>query len=91
MKGIAGRKKQYVSVVTLTRAAGGVTPLTVVWEDGRRFKISEVLDVRQAHSLKTGGSGMRYTIRVGSSVTYLWYDDQERLWFVEAKVIPMAE
>lgn len=91
MKGIAGRRKQYVDVVSLTSAEGGVTPLAVVWEDGRRFKVSEVLDARQATSLKTGGAGMRYTIRVGPHTTYLWYDEQQGAWFVETKLLSMAE
>jgi hypothetical protein len=58
-----------------------------VWEDGRRFPVDRVLDVRQAHSLKTGGTGMRYTVRLGGQSTYLFYEGPR--WFVEAKVAEM--
>ena len=53
---------------------------------GRRPTISHrILDRRQAQSLKTGGTGMRYTVRVGGQDTHLFYDDCRHVWFVEAK------
>ena len=89
MKGIVGRAKRYVTVVSQTDETGEVTPLTVVWEDGRRYGIDRVLDRRQAHSLKTGGTGIRYTVRVGGQATYLWYEGPR--WFVEAKETVMPD
>ena len=80
------REKKYVDVVSLTSADGLVTPQTIVWDDGRRFCVDKVCDRRQAHSLKVGGTGMRYTILVGGQKTYLWYDDYRGAWFVEAKL-----
>ncbi len=89
MKDVAGRQKKYVEVISDTSADGVVTPLTVVWDTGVRYHIDKVLDRRQAHSLKTGGTGIRYTVRVGGQATYLFYDDYRGRWFVEAKVAPM--
>lgn len=80
------REKRYVTVVAETTADGLVTPLQIVWSDGRRFRIDRVLDRRQAHSLKTGGVGMRYIVRVGGTETHLWHDTDQGRWFVEAKV-----
>jgi len=42
-----------------------------------------VLDVRKAASLKVGGRGTRYTVRIKGRQTYL-FEDESR-WFVEAK------
>ncbi len=89
MKGIAGRKKKYVEVVSDTSEDGVVTPLTIVWDTGVRYPIDRVLDRRQAHSLKTGGTGIRYTVRIGGTTTHLWYEGPR--WFVEAKVAAMPE
>lgn len=89
MKGIVGRTKRYVTVVSQTDETGEVTPLTIVWGDGRRYGIDRVLDRRQAHSLKTGGTGIRYTVRVGGQATYLWYEGPR--WFVEAKETVMPD
>ena len=58
------------------------TRSSVLWEDGRRFEISSVSDVRRAASLKAGGSGIRYTCRIGRKDTYLYYEDPK--WFVDA-------
>ena len=89
MKGIAGREKKYVEVVSDTSEDGVVTPLAIVWDTGVRYAIDRVLDRRQAHSLKTGGTGVRYTVRVGRTTTYLWYEGPR--WFVEAKVATIPE
>jgi len=58
-----------------------------VWEDGVRYDVDRVLDVRQACSLKTGGCGVRYTVKVGGHPTYLFFEGPR--WFVEAKVVPL--
>ena len=89
MRGVAGRRKKYVEVVSDTSEDGIVTPLDIVWDTGVRYHIDRVLDRRQAHSLKTGGTGIRYTVRVGGTTTHLWYEGPR--WFVEAKVAAMPE
>lgn len=85
MDGADDRIKQYVGVTTITNSDGIVTPLSVEWADGRVFDIDRVLERRQAHSLRVGGAGVRYTILVGGHTTYLFYDDYRGRWFVEAK------
>ena len=62
---------------------GGVRPLSIAWEDGRRFKVDRLLDVRRAAATKAGGQGMRYTCRIQGHETYL-FEDSGR-WFVEAR------
>lgn len=88
MRGIEGREKCYVSVVSRTEVDGRVVPLKIVWEDGRTFTVDKVLDCRQAVSRKVGGTGLRYTIRVHNESTYLWYERPR--WFVEGKVRPRS-
>ncbi len=86
-KGIVRRRKRYVAVDAHFDEDGRLLPRAVEWDDGRRFAIDEVRDVRRAASLKTGGDGMRYTVRIGSSVTYLFYEQPR--WFVEERVVEM--
>ena len=57
--------KKYVDVIAKMGADGKVMPLTIVWTDGLAFHIENVLDVRRAASLKSGGVGDRYTIYIG--------------------------
>lgn len=75
--------KIVVEVVARFDTAGQITPLWMVWEDGRRFEIDRVLDVRRAASLKAGGMGVRYTVRIYGKERYLWFEDLSNTWFVE--------
>lgn len=77
-------KKVYVSVVARFSKEGSITPLSIEWEDGRVFSIDYVIDKRRAASLKAGGIGTRYTIRLRGKETYLWYE--QPAWFVEGRV-----
>ena len=83
VRGIDNREKRYVKVVSATDEDGFVMPLSVEWEDGRVYEIDRVLDRRQAASLKVGGTGLRYLVRIGQATTYLFYEGPR--WYVEAK------
>ena len=76
-------RRVYVNVIARHDEQGRVRPLEVEWEDGRRFEVDKLLDVRRAAALKAGGQGMRYTVRILGRETYLFED--EGRWFVEAK------
>lgn len=78
-------RKAYVSVNCNHDCDGNVTPAYLVWEDGQKYEIDRVLDVRKAASLKAGGSGTRYTCRVMGKQVYLFYEDGCGKWFVEGK------
>ena len=76
-------RRAYVKVIARHDEQGKVCPLEVEWEDGRRFEVDRLLDVRRAAALKAGGQGVRYTVRILGKETYLFED--EGRWFVEAK------
>jgi len=79
--------KIYVTVIEKRTAEGKLTPLYFTWEDGVRYKIDEVGEVRRAASTKAGGVGMRYHIRVGDKWNYMWLEDSKEgdRWFMERK------
>ena len=74
--------KVYVAVELTIDEAGIMHPQRIIWEDGRKFEITSISDVRRAASLKAGGSGIRYTCHVGHKDTYLYYVDPK--WYVDA-------
>ena len=76
-------RKAYVGVTVEWTQEGQIIPTIIKWEDGRKFAIDRILDVRPAASLKVGGVGIRYTIRVRGKETFL-FRSQYR-WFVEAR------
>jgi len=75
--------KVYVDVTAEFKADGTVVPLSFVWEDGRRYEIDRITDVRRAASLKAGGAGIRYTCYVSGRQTYLFREEDR--WFMERK------
>ncbi len=74
-------RKQYVKVRADFCLDGSIVPLKFRTEEGCAVLIDQILDVRQAPSLKSGGQGTRYTCRVGESLLYLFHDRE--MWFVE--------
>ena len=83
VRGIESREKRYVKVTSITDEDGTIMPASVEWVDGHVYEIDRVLDVRQAASLKVGGTGTRYLIRIGNATTYLFHENPR--WFVEGK------
>ena len=83
VQGIDSRRKRYVKVASVTDEDGSITPKSIEWDDGRVYEIDQILDKRHAASLKVGGTGMRYLIRIGHAKTYLFHEDPR--WYVEAK------
>ena len=78
--------KTYVAVEACFTADGALLPTAVIWEDNTRYEIERVLDVHPAASLKAGGAGLRYTVRIGRTETYLFLE--ETRWFVERRHVP---
>ena len=75
--------KVYVAVQARFEPDGRLQPLSVTWEDGREYAVDRVLDARRAASLKAGGAGMRYRVRIGRTETYLFREEDK--WFVERR------
>lgn len=82
--------KFYVQVVTLFDLEGRMIPKVIVLEDGQRFAIDSVLDIKPAHARKAGGYGERYTVRIRGQERYLFFEQNTNSeasapgkWFVE--------
>ena len=79
-------RKVFVEVTAKFDTEGNITPLSLLWEDGTVYEINRVLDVRRAASLKAGGIGIRYTVKIGGRQSYLYFEGPK--WLVEAKLKP---
>ena len=79
--------KVYVDVTENRLKDGSLIPLSFVWEDGNRYEVDRILEVRPAASLKAGGAGLRYTIRVRSRETYMFLEEDRGVskWFMERR------
>lgn len=84
--------KVYVAVAVNFTEEGVMLPRVITWEDGEKYEIDRVSDIRQAPALKAGGQGDRYTIWVNNHRSYLFFERSAELtgnnigrWFVERR------
>lgn len=85
-----GGPKVYVAVQVEFLADGRMRPQAITWEDGRRYEIDRVTEIRQA-AAGAGGLGERYTVSINGRQSYLFFERGPRLgggagrWFVERR------
>lgn len=86
------KPKVYVAVKAEFNEEGIMLPRELTWEDGTRFEIDRVLDIRQAAAMKAGGQGDRYTVRIKGQQSYLFFERSTNptgnnlgRWFVERR------
>ena len=84
--------KVYVEVTATFNADGVLIPTSIIWENGRRYLIEKVTEIRQAAAMKAGGQGDRYTIWINGRQSYLFFERSTELtgnyigrWFVERR------
>lgn len=75
-----------VGVTLRVSPNGEIRPLTITFEDGKTYEIDRLKERKRSAATKVGGTGIRYTIIIGSHQTYLFEDDGR--WFVEARNTP---
>ena len=85
--------KAYVPVDVSFTEEGQMLPRAVVWEDGQRYEIDRVKDIRPSYAAKAGGQGDRYTLRIKGQTTYIFFERSTNLtgnvigrWFAERRV-----
>jgi len=84
--------KVYVQVEAVFREDGRLTPAALLWEDGRRYEIRKVTDVRKAVARRAGALALRFTVDIAGRESYLFFEPAENpvnaflgRWFVERK------
>ncbi len=85
--------KVYVAVQVAFREDGIMLPREITWEDGAKYEIDRVTEIRQAPAMKAGGQGDRYTVWIGKKQSYLFFERSSNLtgnnigrWFVERRM-----
>lgn len=76
--------KSYVSVLVNFDKSGNKIPKTITLDD-HMYEIDKVLEVKNSASLKVGGIGQRYKVRINNTETFLFYERETEKWFVELK------
>lgn len=76
-------EKISVEVIVRFRASGGMRPLYIVWEDGKRYAIDRVNFAERAPAHVSAVLPMRYTCMIGGKEKYLYFESERECWFVE--------
>ena len=74
--------KKFVRVILEIDENGRKTPKTIIYND-EKFEIDRVIDIKKCPSMKVGGIGERYTVRIRGKETYIFFENNK--WFVEEK------
>ena len=75
--------KKYIKVTATFDCDGNLLPELIYWDDGRKYPIDKITDVRYAASLIACGAGIRYTCKILGKERYLFLE--ENRWFVATK------
>ena len=85
--------KVYVTVNADFAEDGTLVPRVITWEDGEKYIIDKITDIRQAAAMKAGGQGDRYTVMIKGQQSFLFFERSTNLtgnnigrWFVERRV-----
>ncbi len=84
--------KVYVAVRADFTEDGTMLPREITWEDGTRYEIDRITDIRQAAAMKAGGQGDRYTVMINRTQSFLFFERSPNQsgnnigrWFVERR------
>ena len=89
------RERHYVDVIMRLRDDGRIVPLSICWPDGRLFCIDAVLSGPISNAPAAGARSLRFKVRIGSRVTYLFLEktpaqsaaaEDSLRWYVELEL-----
>ena len=72
----------YVRTVVQFDAEGKITPLWIVWSNGKQYEIDRILSTQITPSLRPDANGYRFHVRILGQERTLGYDG--RRWYIEA-------
>ena len=84
--------KVYVNARVDFNSDGRMMPRRITWENGEKYTVDRVVDIKPAPALRSGGQGDRYTIIVNGIQSYIWFERSADItganlgkWFVERR------
>ena len=75
------RYKRYIDVELLQQKDGNIIPLSLVWNDGKKYSIDKVI-CKEKRISSVGGCGMRFTCLIQGKMRYLYLEKDK--WFIES-------
>ena len=82
--------KTYVEAIIKVLPDGQKRPMIIVFENRKKYAVDRVRRITRACATQVGGTGIRYTVEILGTTTFLSEDDEGR-WFVEARADAFCE
>lgn len=82
--------KTYVEAIIKVLPDGQKRPMIIIFENRKKYAVDRIRRVTRACATKVGGTGIRYTVEILGTTTFLFEDDEGR-WFVEARADALCE
>ncbi len=79
-------RKIPINLIANFTEKGIVYPITFLYDE-KEYKIEKTLNIEEAISRKSGGLGIRYTVKVKNTIIYLWLINS--CWYLEQKNNPL--
>lgn len=73
--------KRYVDVVVKIDKLGRQMPLFLLWDNGQKYSIDKVVEIRKTSS-RAGGGGLLYRCRIHNQERKLFLERDR--WFIES-------
>ena len=73
--------KRYVDVVALIDKEAKITPLFIIWDNGVKYSIDKIIDIRNATS-QVGGCGVLYKCQINNQTRNIFLERNR--WFIES-------
>lgn len=78
--------KKIIDVETLIDRVGDVRPLTIIWENGARYKIDKILRHEPLYHSHVGDIGEMFVVEIGKETRTMYLEKIEGgryRWFIE--------
>ena len=75
--------REYVTMYIEVLPEGQVVPLSILWKDGRKFAVEQVINIKNNAPAKSGGRATKYTLIVQGQTRDFLVDNGK--WFVETR------
>ena len=76
-------RKVFVEVMAKFDTEGNLVPISLKWEDGKEYSIDKLYEHKKAASLKVGGQGERYRVKICNQEKYIFLEEGK--WLMEGK------
>lgn len=75
--------REYVTMYIEVLPEGQVVPLSILWKDGRKFTVEQVINIKNNAPVRSGGRATKYTLIIQGQSRGFFVDDGK--WFVETR------